>query len=41
MNAELMVHTNCLLGEGPVWDAVRNCCYWVDIEGKTIRVIPL
>lgn len=36
MEAELMIHPNCLLGESPVWDAVRNCCYWVDIEGKII-----
>ncbi|HWK03419.1 MAG TPA: SMP-30/gluconolactonase/LRE family protein [Puia sp.] len=36
MEAQLLVHPNCLLGESPVWDAERNCCYWVDIEGKTI-----
>jgi sugar lactone lactonase YvrE len=36
MEAELMVHPNCYLGESPVWDGIRNCCYWVDIEGKII-----
>jgi sugar lactone lactonase YvrE len=32
MIAETLYPSQCSLGEGPIWHAERNCCYWVDIE---------
>jgi len=28
---EVLIRQECLLGEGPVWDASSNCLYWVNI----------
>lgn len=36
-HAELMLESNCRLGEGPVWCSLTNLIYWVDIEGRTIN----
>lgn len=32
MKAEVLYPAKCLLGEGPLWHAERNSCFWVDIE---------
>lgn len=32
MKAQILYHAQCLLGEGPLWHAERNSCFWVDIE---------
>lgn len=32
----LFVEATCELGEGPVWDHVRQCLWWVDITNCTI-----
>ena len=32
MKASVLYPSQCQLGEGPIWHAVKNCCYWVDIE---------
>lgn len=32
----LFVEARCELGEGPVWDPVRQCLWWVDITNRTI-----
>lgn len=38
----LFVEARCELGEGPVWDHVRQCLWWVDITNRTIyRADPL
>lgn len=34
MNASVLYPSQCYLGEGPLWHAERNSCFWVDIEGK-------
>ena len=34
----LLAHEHCDTGESPVWDAARNCLYWIDITaGKVFR----
>ena len=50
-NLDIVVDHKCLLGEGPVWDAVRKTIYWVDIlkaeiheyipAQKMHRIIPV
>ena len=32
MKAKILYPAQCLLGEGPLWHAKRNSCFWVDIE---------
>jgi sugar lactone lactonase YvrE len=32
MKAEVLHSSQCILGEGPIWHAQRQCCFWVDIE---------
>ena len=32
MKAKTLYPAQCLLGEGPLWHAERNSCFWVDIE---------
>lgn len=32
MKAEILFPSQCILGEGPIWHAQRQCCFWVDIE---------
>ncbi len=32
MKAEILYPAQCLLGEGPLWHAEKNSCFWVDIE---------
>ncbi len=36
-NAESLVATQCDLGEGPIWDDIRQCIFWVDILGKKVH----
>jgi sugar lactone lactonase YvrE len=36
MKAEVLYTSQCLLGEGPLWHAGRNSCFWVDIESGTL-----
>ena len=39
--AELVVDSRCVLGEGPTWDSRDGSLYWLDIEGKKLhRYIP-
>lgn len=35
--AELLIESEYLLGEGPVWDADNNCLYWVNILAGDIH----
>lgn len=37
MKAEVYLHTQAALGEGPLWDDARQCLYFVDIEGKALH----
>jgi sugar lactone lactonase YvrE len=32
MKVDLLFASQCVLGESPMWHALRKCCYWVDIE---------
>ena len=32
MKAELLYPSQCTLGEGPIWHAGRQACFWVDID---------
>jgi sugar lactone lactonase YvrE len=32
IKAKTLYPAQCLLGEGPLWHAERNSCFWVDIE---------
>lgn len=34
MTASVLYPSQCYLGEGPLWHAERNSCFWVDIENK-------
>lgn len=34
---EVVVDKKARLGEGPSWDSVNQCLYWVDIEGKQVH----
>ncbi len=36
MNAELLIDTQCALGEGATWCARTGVFYWTDIEGKRL-----
>lgn len=33
---ELVINMNCIIGEGPVFDADHKILYWIDILGNTI-----
>ncbi len=35
--AELLLDTNAVLGEGPVWDWKKQQLFWVDIEGTKLH----
>ncbi len=35
--ADLFLDSDCLLGEGPLWDAQHKVFYWVDIEGRNVH----
>jgi len=37
MEIECVVDSKSVLGEGPLWDHVRNQLWWVDIEGQFIH----
>src|SRR5690349_19432625 len=37
LSYEIVVSHCCLLGEGPVWDATRQCLCWVDILNGNIH----
>jgi len=34
VTASLLYPSQCYLGEGPLWHAERQSCFWVDIENK-------
>jgi L-arabinonolactonase len=36
MRAQLLVDSQCSLGEGATWCAKSGCFWWTDIEGKTL-----
>lgn len=36
MKATVLYPAQCLLGEGPLWHAERNSCFWVDIENGNL-----
>lgn len=36
MNVEILNHTRCHLGEGPVWDVAEQALYWVDSLGPAL-----
>ncbi|MCX7283106.1 MAG: SMP-30/gluconolactonase/LRE family protein [Novosphingobium sp.] len=36
-SAEHVLRANCELGEGPVWDAARQCLWFVDIKRRSIH----
>jgi sugar lactone lactonase YvrE len=36
MKTSVLDHSQCYLGEGPMWHAGRKSCFWVDIERKKI-----
>ena len=36
---ELIVNLNCIIGEGPVWDAESQTIYWVDLLGNMIHSV--
>ena len=36
MKASILYPSQCYLGEGPLWDAERKNCFWVDIEEKKL-----
>jgi sugar lactone lactonase YvrE len=38
MDIEVAVSIEAILGEGPIWDAVRQCLYWVDILGHKLHI---
>ncbi|MEI2396637.1 SMP-30/gluconolactonase/LRE family protein [Paenibacillus phytohabitans] len=35
---ELVTDAKSVLGEGPHWDLVEDKLYWVDIDGRELRV---
>ncbi len=37
MKADLLIDTNCQLGEGPMWHSALNKFFWVDIEKRHIH----
>lgn len=37
MKAELYIQCRCINGEGPVWDAQRQCLRFVDVFGNCIH----
>ena len=38
MQPELLLDAHADLGEGPAWDAGRNCLYWVDIHAGDLHI---
>lgn len=39
MNPTLLLDAKASLGEGPVWDCLRNELWWVDIDGGRIHAV--
>jgi len=37
MIAEVVVETECALGEGPTWDAPRQRLLWLDVDGQVLH----
>lgn len=37
IEAQLFYESDCLLGEGPLWDSKNEKIYWVDIEGCKVH----
>ncbi len=38
MNLKLVCDAKAALAEGPVWDTVKGCLYWVDILGQKLHI---
>lgn len=38
LNADLVLDTKSMLGEGSIWHPKENKLYWVDIEGKLLHI---
>ena len=41
VKAQLFYESDCLLGEGPLWDFENKKIYWVDIEGCKVHSLDL
>lgn len=39
--AQLFHNAHCEIGEGPVYDEIRNVLYWVDITGRSVNSLAL
>ncbi len=41
MDIQIVAHSRCVCGEGPLWHPEHHCLYWVDIDlGRLLRYDP-
>jgi sugar lactone lactonase YvrE len=38
LQAQLVLDSKCMLGEGSIWHPKENKLYWIDIEGKQLQI---